>query len=160
MNKKQKNFVIRLAIVAIVTTLMVLAISNFKEVINRSEATMATEQLGGLVKKKKNHYGSFPPASYLENLTAQVQGSARLGTVVYRADCITCSSGAKAVLMFVKKEYSGLLQNDGFIVVRLDGSIEWLNPDKFEIEMSLENRSCEITLSKLGKVQDANEPVK
>lgn len=160
MNKKQRNIIFRLIMVLAITGLMVLAISNFKEIVNRSEATIAVEQLSGLVFKYKNHYGSFPPASYLESLTGQVQGSARLGTVVYRADCIRYSSGAKAILMFVKKEYEGFLQPSGYIAARLDGSVDWLSVEKFEQEMALKDRQCEIILNKIGRIQEPNDPSK
>jgi hypothetical protein len=157
MNRKQRNIILRLVIVLSITGLMVLAISNFKEIVNRSEATMAIEQLSGLVFKYKNHYGSFPPVSYLDGLAGQVQGSARLGTVVYRADCIKYCSGSGSILMYVKKEYSGFLQPSGYIAARLDGSVDWLSIEKFEDEMALEDSQCEIALNKVAKTQEPND---
>ena len=65
MNKRQKIILTDFTTVIVVTIIAVLAMINFKDWLNRSEAMRAMQHLGQIVLQYKKNYGSVPPESYV-----------------------------------------------------------------------------------------------
>ena len=130
MNQRQKSILRNVVFVFAVTAIFVAAMVNVKDLINKSEAIRAMELLAQQVTqyRAKNH--STPPESYLlgqyENL-----GIVRLGDLNYRAQWISYESEPGTILAYAKKNYQFLVKR-GYVVMFLDGRVEWMRPKEFK----------------------------
>ena len=68
LHKQQKRLLIRVLSVLIVTSIVVVAMINFKDMVNRAEAVRAMENLGLLVKEQRAEYGSVPSDIYVNQI--------------------------------------------------------------------------------------------
>lgn len=155
MNKLQKYILIKFIVVVTVTFLAIVAIINFKDWVNRSEAMMAMEQLGEAVLQYRKEVGSVPPESYVNEIKMSLKGSARLGKVYYRAVWLDIDSDDDEILAYTKKEYSSLILSSGFIVLRLDGRIEWMDGKQFHEILAPQQSQFEIETT---REQDGSLP--
>jgi hypothetical protein len=149
MNGRQKALLKDVIVAAVVTIVAVVAMTNFKDWINRSEATRAMEQLGRIVSSYRQQYNIIPPESYVDQLREGLQGSARLGKLNYRARWIDFDAADDEILAYTEKTYRHLMFSRGFIVLRLDGRVEWLVREDFEDIMARRQSVEEIHM--LGK---------
>jgi hypothetical protein len=131
MNKRQKDILINIITVLVITAIAVLVMINFKDWVNRSEAMRAMEQLGYEALRYRKANGSLPPESYIDSIKGKMQGSARLGKVHYRALWIDHKSTPDTILAYTEKNYRSLLFHPGFIIIRLDGTIQWMERQTF-----------------------------
>lgn len=148
MNRRQKTVLINFVVVITITAVAVLAMVNLKDWVNRSEATRAMEQLGQEVLDYRNKYGSVPPQSYLDNIRENLQGNVRLGNLRYRARWIDFDCPPDEILAYTEKNYHSLFLRGGFIVLRLDGSVEWMEKQKFEALLAQQQSPMEIQTMK------------
>ncbi|MHC4360424.1 MAG: hypothetical protein ACYSTN_06480 [Planctomycetota bacterium] len=132
MNRRQKAIIIKLITITSITAVTVIAMINFKDYINRSEAGRAMEHLGKLVLQYRKEHGGVPPESYVDNIREDLEGHVRLGKLQYRALWIEPESGPNEILAYTEKKYRSFFLNDGFIVLRLDGRVEWMNKPDFD----------------------------
>lgn len=132
MNRRQKTIIIKLMTITFVTAFAVVAMINFKDYVNRAEAIRATEHLGKLVSQYRKEHGSVPPESYINNMREELEGHVRLGELHYRALWIEPESGPNEILAYAEKKYRSFFLEDGFIVLRLNGSVEWMNKPDFD----------------------------
>ncbi|MHC4114435.1 MAG: hypothetical protein ACYSSL_03835 [Planctomycetota bacterium] len=132
MNRRQKAIIIKLITITSITAVAVIAMINFKDYINRSEAGRAMEHLGKLVLQYRKEHGGVPPESYVDNIREDLEGHVRLGKLQYRALWIEPESGPNEILAYTEKKYRSFFLNDGFIVLRLDGRVEWMNKPDFD----------------------------
>jgi len=147
-NTRQKNILIDFVAVITITAVAVLAMVNLKDWVNRSEATRAMEQLGQEVLDYRNKYGSVPPQSYLDSIRENLQGNVRLGNLRYRARWIDFDCPPDEILAYTEKNYHSLLLSSGFIVLRLDGSVEWMDTQKFKTLLAQQQSLIEIQTMK------------
>ena len=77
MNRRQKTILIDFITVIIVTVIAVVAMINFKDWVNRSEAMRAMEHLGKIVLQYRKNYGSVPPESYVDRIKEDLEGHVR-----------------------------------------------------------------------------------
>ncbi len=131
MNKRQKDILTNIITVLVITAIAVVAMINFKDWVNRSEAMRAMEQFGREALRYRKANGSLPPESYINNIKDKLEGSARLGKIHYRALWIDFKSPSDEILAYTEKNYRSLLFSPGFIVVRLDGTVQWMNRQEF-----------------------------
>ncbi len=131
MNKRQKDILTNIITVLVITAIAVVAMINFKDWVNRSEAMRAMEQLSRETLRYRKANGSLPPESYIDSIKEKLQGSARLGKVHYRALWIDSKSPPDTILAYTEKHYHSLLFHSGFIVVRLDGTVQWMDRQTF-----------------------------
>jgi hypothetical protein len=106
---------------------------NLKDWVNRSEAMRAMEHLGKLVLQYRQENGSVPPQSYVDNIKTNLKGHVRLGNLQYRAFWIDFDSTPDDVLAYIEKKYRSFVLSNGFIVLRLDGRVEWMQKQQLDI---------------------------
>ncbi|MCK5180444.1 MAG: hypothetical protein KAR32_13020 [Candidatus Omnitrophica bacterium] len=132
MNKRQKDVLVNSIIVTTVTIITVIAIMNFKDWVNRSEATRAMGHIGRIVVEYRRQKGIVPPESHIAKIKQTLEGYARLGELKYRARWIDFESTPDEILAYTRKNYNSFFFSNGYIVLRLDGRVEWMDVDDFE----------------------------
>jgi len=123
---------------------------NVKDHINKSEAIRAMELLGQRVREYREKHHSTPPESYF-NQQKNVLGAVRLGEVNYRAQWIGFDSSPDTILAYSWTNYLFLVK-DGYVVMMLDGRVEWMDKDDFEILLKKQQTQSEIELLKKSPV--------
>ena len=146
MNKHQKVILIKFTTVIVVTAIAVVAMINVKDWINRSEAMRAMEHLGQRVLEYRKAHGSVPPESYVTNIKETLEGHVRLGNLQYRARWIDFESTPEEILAYAEQKYPSSLLNDGFVVLRLSGRVEWLGKQEFEKVLARQQSQKEIEI--------------
>lgn len=146
MNKRQKIILTDFITVIVVTLIAVLAMINFKDWLNRSEAMRAMQHLGQIVLQHKKSYGSVPPESYVDGIKEQLQGHVRLGNLKYRARWLDFDSTPDEILAYTEKNYRSLVVGKGFIVLRLGGRVEWLQSTEFKTLLAQQQNPEEIEM--------------
>jgi hypothetical protein len=132
MQKRQKKILINFAAVITLTAISVVAMINFKDMVNRSEAIRAMEYLGQEVHAYRQRYGSVPPEYHVDTIRDSLPGFARVGQLHYRARWIGFESTGDTILAYTRKDYRSSLLGRGIVVLRLDGTVEWMKPAEFE----------------------------
>ena len=145
MNRRQKNILINFITVIVITAAAVVAMVNFKDWVNRSEAMRAMEQLGQIVLQYRKDHGSVPPESYVNAIKENLQGYVRLGHLQYRAQWLDFDSSPDEILAYTGKKYRSLI-GKGFIVLRLDGQVEWMDREHFKTLLAQQQSPGEIEM--------------
>jgi len=146
MDRRQKAILIRFIAIMVITAIAVVAMINFKDWVNRSEAMLAMEHLGQTVLRYRKEYGSVPSESYVNGIRDSLPGNVRLGNLQYRARWIDFEPTPDEILAYTKKKYHSLLLGNGFIVLRLDGRVEWMGKKEFETLLSQQQSPMEIEM--------------
>ena len=146
MNKRQKVILIEFITVMLVTAVAVVAMINVKDWVNRSEAMRAMKQLSERVREHRKVYDSIPPESYVDNIKESLEGHVRLGNLQYRARWIDFESTADEILAYAERNHPSSLLKDGFVVLRLDGRVEWMGKQEFEKILALQQSQEEIEI--------------
>jgi hypothetical protein len=132
MNKRQRSIIINFVSVIVITAVAIIALINFKDYVNWSESMQAMNQLSQIVGNYRKAHGMVPPESYINDAMEELQGKVRLGQVIYRARWLDFDAGPDEILAYVKKSHNSFLVHDGYVVMRLDGRVEWMEPKEFE----------------------------
>ena len=98
MNKRQKSLIREFILVCVIIIAVVLGLLNFKDYVNRTEGMRAMAQLGRIVLKYRQEHGSVPPEYYVDQIKGELEGSARLGGLVYRARWIEYGATGDEIL--------------------------------------------------------------
>jgi hypothetical protein len=146
MNRRQKAILTNIVTVITVTVFAVIALINFKDWVNRSEAIRAIENLGQVALQYRKERGLVPPQSYVDRIREELPGSVRLGKLQYRGLWIDFESSDDEILAYVKKEYHSSFFSNGFIVLRLDGRVEWMDEKKFKELLAQQQSPIEIQM--------------
>ena len=146
MNKRQKAILTELAAVTVVTVIAVVAMINLKDWLNRAEAVRALEQLGQIVLDYRSAHHSVPPESYVDRLRTDLEGHVRLGDLRYRGLWIDFESGPDEILAYTEKNYRSFVVGKGYIVLRLDGRVEWMGKAEFETLLAQQQSPMEIQM--------------
>ena len=146
MNKRQKAILIKIITVTVVTTIAVIAMLNVKDLINRSEAMRAMKHLGREVLEYKQAHGSLPSEFYVHSIERKLEGYARLGKLYYRALWLDFDSTPDEILAYSEKKYRSLFLDDGYVVLRFDGRVEWMGKQEFETLLSQQQTPMEIQM--------------
>ncbi|MBW8038374.1 MAG: hypothetical protein FVQ85_00045 [Planctomycetes bacterium] len=151
MNRRQKSILKDFAIVIVITAIAVVAMINFKDWVNRSEAMRAMEHLRRRVGQYRDEHGSVPPKSWVDRQRENLPGNIRLGNLQYRARWITFESTPDEFLAYTEANYN-LLVGKGYIVLRLgavlrdDGHPEWIDRKEFETLLAQQQSPEEIQI--------------
>ena len=145
MNKYQRAILIKFASVIVVTIISVIALVQFKNWVSHSEAMRAMEHLGQIVLQFRKENGSIPSESYVDDIRKHLEGNVRLGGLTYRARWIGFDSTKDEILAFAERN-DGLLFGGGFIVLRLDGRVEWMDKEKFKTILTKQQTPLEIQM--------------
>ena len=132
MNKRQKALLVESITIIVITAVAVLAMINLKDWVSRSEAVRSMEQLGRIVLQYRKEHGSVPSEDYIKSIQEQLEGHIGLGKLQYRARWIDFESKPDEILAYVEKKHQASLLSDGYVVLRLDGRVEWMNEQEFQ----------------------------
>jgi hypothetical protein len=146
MNRRQKIMVTNTATVMVVTAIAVAAMIGLKNWVNRSESMRAMENLGRVVLQYREKYGSVPPESYIKGIKEELEGHARLGKVIYRAQWIDFESPPDEILAYTERPYSSWLFGKKYIVLHLNGRADWMGKQNFEALLAQRQSSQELEL--------------
>lgn len=129
MNKRQKAILVNFVTVMFVTIAFIVGIMHVKDWLNKSEAMRAMQDISRKVLSYRQKYGSLPPESYLESVKKR---HVRLGQLNYRAQWIDFEADPDTILAYTKREFHPELVKSGYVVLRLDGRVEWMQKSEFE----------------------------
>ena len=146
MNKRQKAILVKFITVIVITAVAVVAMINFKDWVNRSEAMRAMEQLGQIVLQYRKNHGSVPPKSYIDGIKEDLEGHVRLADRRYRARWLDLESTPDELLAYTEKKYHSLLAGKGYVVLRLNGRVEWMGKREFEALLAQHQSPMEIQM--------------
>jgi hypothetical protein len=132
---RKKKVLIDVMVVLVITAVAVVGIIHLKDYINRRDALLAVEQLGEKILAYRKSLGSLPPEGTVQALMSEVSGRTRLGRFTYRAPWITPQSEPDTLLAFTQQDYSSPIVNNGYIVLRLDGTVQWMDAKQFTDEI-------------------------
>jgi len=145
-NKRQKAILVKFITVIVITAVAVVAMINFKDWVNRSEAMRAMEHLGQMVLQYRKNHGSVPPESYVDGIKEDLEGHVRLGNLRDRARWLDFESTPDEILAYTEKNYRSLLVGKGYVVLRLDGRVEWMGKREFETLLAQHQSPMEIQM--------------
>jgi hypothetical protein len=131
MNRRQKALLTESILVLAATALAVVGLIHLKDYINRSEALRAMDQLGEHILDYRNQNGSLPPESFVNGIKGRLEGAVRLGNVKYRALYIGPNAPGDTILAYSFRQYSTPFLADGYVALRLDGTVEWMQIPEF-----------------------------
>jgi hypothetical protein len=147
MNRRQKSLIRDFIYVIVFTALAVIALLNLKDYVNRAEAMRAMGHLGKIVLGYRQAHGAVPPQLYVDQVRSDLEGGVRLGNLVYRARWIGFGATGDEILAYTKKDYHNLIFGTGYIVLRLDGRIEWMGENEFKKLLASQQSAEEKKLS-------------
>ena len=150
---RRQKILLRNAIVVIaITTIAVVAMINLKDLVNRSEAIEAMKDLGQKIKKYQNDdqnpHHLVPSKSYVDGIKGNLKGQARFGDLQYRALWIEPGSTPDEVLAYTERNFRSFLVGKGYVVLRLDGRVEWMNKQQFEALLPEQQRRMEAEMQR------------
>ena len=149
MNKRQRALLTEVLIVLAVTVLAVIAMVNVKDWINRTEAMRAMTQLGEKILDYRQARRSLPPKSFLPTLREGVEGDVRLGKLKYRSQWIGLDADPNEILAYTRKQYPSSVIEDGYVVLRLSGAVEWLTDEQLKAELAEQQSPEELEMEDL-----------
>jgi len=147
MNRRQKTILIDFVTVIVITAATVVAMINFKDWVNRSESLRAMEHLSKIVQQYRKEHGSIPPQSYIDSIKETLAGGARLGILQYRGRWIDSESPQDTILAYSKKNYGSSFLENGFVVLRFNGQVEWIEKQKFLSVLTKQQSPAEIQMT-------------
>jgi hypothetical protein len=150
MNKAQKRLLINLLGTIVVIIIFIFAFGNFKDYVNKVEAMRAFNQLGQNILEYRKQHGLLPSQSSIEKLKEELEGSARVGDIYYRAQWISIDSPPETIVAYAQKEYNWFVSS-GFIVLRLDGQVQYLPSEEFRKLLAKQQTMAEA--KEMGKTQ-------
>ena len=147
MNRRQKSTILNLVSVILLTAVLVGAVGYWKNHVNKSESIRVMRLLSEVVRQyRQQNHKALPPESYISR-QKEVIGDARLGKIQYRAQWIDFNAGMDTILAYSYKDY-GLAAGKGYIVMRLDYTVEWMGQMEFEELFAAQRNQAEPELSK------------
>ena len=148
MNIREKKLLTETVLILAITIAAVVGMVNLKDWINRSEAMRAMRQLGQKVSEYRKLKGSLPPESYVTDIKQTLEGYVRLGKVQYRARWIDFQAGPDEILAYTHKYYRSSFLPDGYVVLRLDGRVEWMVKEKFQKVLTQHQSQAEVQIER------------
>lgn len=148
MYKRQKAILIKFIVVILITVITVVAMINFKDWINRSEAILAMEHLGKAITGYRDKHGSAPAQSFIDQIENKLPGFIRLGDLKYRARWLDFESDDDVILAYTEKKYNSLFLKGGYVVLRLGGETEWMDKEPFETLLESQQTTMEKQMQK------------
>ncbi len=130
MNRRQKSLLINFIFITTLTIGFIIAMVYFKDTINKSEAIRTMEHLSQFITDYRQKNRALPPKQVVDEHRISI-GDARLGKFNYRAIWIDFDSTGDTILAYAFTDYNPLMEK-GYIVMRLDGKVEWIEKQEFE----------------------------
>ena len=146
MIRRQKALLKEIIAVVALTAIAVLVMTNLKHWINRSDTMRTMEELGRRVLKYRRDKGSLPPESYVTGIRKEIEAGVRLEDLRYRALWVDFEATPDEILAYVEKDYPSSLLSDGYVVLRLDGRVEWIGKRQFKELLAQQQDRVEIEM--------------
>lgn len=131
MTSRQKRLLTESIVVLTATAAAIVGMMHLKDYVNRSEAMRVMNQLGVRILEYRKMHGSLPSQSYVDSIKGQLEGSVRMGTVRYRALYIGLDAPDATILAHSLKRHPSSFLKDGYVVLYLDGRVEWMPTERF-----------------------------
>ncbi len=144
MIRRQKTLLRDVIAVIAFTAIAVAVIINLKDWINRSEAIQAMEYLGQEVLRYRKDNGILPSESYVTSIKENLESGARLGNLRYRALWIDFEATPDEILAYTEENYRSSLVSNGYVVLRLNGLVQWMSKREFEELLARQQSEFEI----------------
>jgi len=144
MNRRQKSIILNIIFIVTITTMFVVGMYIVKNYINRSESMRAMKQIGDKVLEHRRQYQSLPPESFIHRQTSELD-LIRLGELQYRAPWIGIDSEPETILAYTTHSRK-LLTHRGYVVLRLDGRVEWIEANEFRKLLGDQQKQAEVEL--------------
>lgn len=148
MTARQRALLIESGLVLAATAAAVVGMIHLKDHVNRSEAMRAMEQLGEHVLAYRAEHGSLPAQSFVDSVEDQLDGSVRIGNVRYRALWIGLDASSDTILAYSRKRHPSSFLADGYVVLHLDGRVEWMPTAEFDALLAGQQTAAEIEAGK------------
>jgi len=145
MTRMQRKILIEFAVVLGLTLLAAVAMINLKDWVNRSEAMRAMQELARQINRYRQQYARIPPESWVKQQAQTVPGYPRLGRLEYRGLWIDFESPPDTILAYSERNYRGFAGR-GYVVMRLNGRVEWLDKQTFEKLLARQQTEEEVKL--------------
>jgi len=139
-NKRQKALLTESIIIIVITAAAVVAMINLKQWVSRSEAIQVMEQLGQVVLQYRKENGSLPSGDDVKGIQEKLQEEVRLDRLQYRAQWIDVDSAPDEILAYTEKRFRASLLDDGYVVLHLDGRVEWMSKEEFQKLLAQQRR--------------------
>ena len=146
MNNRQKEILTRFILVIVLTAVSVIGLLYLRVWINKSEAIKGMEIIGAEILKYRQNQGRLPHESFVENVRVEIK-IARIGKIKYRRIWINPDSTPDTILAYYEQNFHSLLYGPGYVVLRLDGHVEWLDKETFEPLLRSQQSQMEIELT-------------
>ena len=140
MNKRQKALLVESVTIIMVTAIAVVSMMHLKGWVSRSETIRAMEQLGQLAVKYRKEKGSVPSEYHIKNIKGNFEEHIGFGKLQYRARCIDFDSKPDEILAYVEKRHRATLLSDGYVVLQLDGNVQWMDKQEFKKLLSQQQK--------------------
>lgn len=147
MTPYKRSLLIQFIVVLLATVAAVVAMLHLKDYVNRSEAMRAMTQLGRRILTYRAERGSLPPQSFIDDVKDDVDGAVRIGNVRYRALWIGPDAPKDTILAYSEKRHPSSFLDDGFVVLRLDGTVEWMPCARFADLFTTRRTDAEVDAS-------------
>lgn len=145
MEPRQK-FILHSISLLVITAIAVVGMFNLRDWVKRSEAVRAMEHLSRIVRQYRTENGSVPPESYVDNIKENLEGYVRIGKLHYRAMWIDLETTPDEILAYSKQNCFFSIVGEGVVVLRLDGRVEWMNTQEFELLLAQQQSPEEIRM--------------
>ena len=148
MTTHKRALLIESLLVLAATVAAVVGMIHLKDYVNRSEAMRAITHLGDLILDHRQKQGALPPQSFVDDAKGDLEGAARMGSIRYRALWIGPDAPDETILAYSRKRHPSSLLKDGYVVLYLDGRVEWLPASQFESLLAGQQRPAEVEMMK------------
>ena len=131
----------------LLTAVFVGGVGYWKNHVNKSESIRVMKLLSEMVRQyRQQNSRALPSESYIDRQREAI-GDVRLGRIQYRAQWIDFNAATDTILAYAYKDY-GMAAGKGYIVMRLDGTVEWMGEMEFEELFAAQRNQAEPQLPK------------
>ena len=148
MTTHKRALLIESLLVLAATVAAVVGMIHLKDYVNRSEAVRAMTHLGGRILDYRKRHGSLPPESFVDSVKGDLDGAVRMGNVRYRALWIGLDAPDGAILAYSQKKHPSSFLRDGYVVLRLNGDVEWRPSAEFKALLAEQQTPAETEMTK------------
>jgi hypothetical protein len=122
---------------------MIVGFANIKNSINRTESIRAMNVVAKEIFQYREKFGSLPNETYVRDFIENA-GIVRINPFQYRAAWIEYDSEPNStILAYSEKRFSGFVK-PGYVVLWLNGKIEWMGKKDFEKILSDQQNKQEL----------------
>jgi len=144
----KRALLIESLLVLAATVAAVVGMIHLKDYVNRSEAVRAMTQLGGRILDYRQKHGSLPPESFVDSIKGDLEGAVRMGNIRYRALWIGPDAPDETILAYSQKKHPSSFLQDGYVVLWLNGRVEWRPSAEFKALLAEQQTPAEAAMTK------------